>query len=121
MSSDIISLKVPSKPDYISLVRLATSGVVHNLKLSIDEIEDLKVCVAEACVNVLNIGNVDEISIRYKVMEDRIIIIVKDVLEDVSNKVDNPEEGKLGILIIKSLMDRVIFTPDGIEMIKYIE
>ncbi|MEW8973865.1 MAG: ATP-binding protein [Tissierellaceae bacterium] len=122
MNSDIISLDVPSKPDYISLIRLTTSGIAHNMGLNIEEIEDVKVCVAEACVNVLNFNKkVDKISIIYEVKEDNLTIKVRDVLEDISDKSDKPEEGELGLLIIKSLMDKVIFTIDGIEMTKYIE
>ncbi len=121
MANDTIFLDVPSKPDYISLIRLTTSGIAHNMRFSIDDIEDVKVCVAEACVNVLNLNNVDKISIAYEVREDRLVIKVKDVIENISSELDRSEEGELGLLIIKSLMDEVIFTKEGIEMTKYIE
>ena len=91
------------------------------MRFSIDDIEDVKVCVAEACVNVLNLNNVDKISIAYEVREDRLVIKVKDVIENISSELDRSEEGELGLLIIKSLMDEVIFTKEGIEMTKYIE
>lgn len=121
MTNDIITLDVPSKPDYISLIRLTTSGIAHNMGLNIDDIEDVKVCVGEACVNVINLNNVDVISIVYVVENDKLIIKVKDMIEEIHDKLDNSREGELGLLIIKSLMDEVTFTNEGIVMTKYIE
>lgn len=121
MANDRITLDVPCKPDYISLIRLTTSGIAHSMGLNIDEIEDVKVSVGEACVNVINLNDVDTISIIYEVGKDKLIIKVKDMVEDIPNELNNSQEGELGLLIIKSLMDQVTFTNDGIEMIKYIE
>src|SRR5699024_5284758 len=111
----------PAKPDYISLARLTSSGIANNLGLNIGEIEDVKVCVGEACVNVINFSDVKEISIIYIVKKDKLIIKVKDVIKDIDDKSSNLQEAELGLLIIKSLMDKVSFTEDGIEMAKYIE
>lgn len=121
MTKDIIYLNIPCKPDYISLVRLTTSAIAHNLKLCIDEIEDIKVCIGEACVNVINKNDKDEISIQYEVEKDRLTIKVKDVIENHIENTDDYKEAELGLLIIKSLMDEVQFTEQGIDMIKYIE
>lgn len=121
MINDKIDLLIPAKPDYISLVRLTASGIANNIGFNIDEIEDIKVCVGEACVNVINSNDVDEISTVYEVKGDRLTIKVKDVVEDIDEKSSNLQEARLGLLIIKSLMDKVGFTEDGIEMTKYIE
>ena len=121
MTKDNIYLNIPCKPDYISLVRLTTSSIAHNLNLNIDEIEDIKVCIGEACVNVINQNKRDEISIHFVVEEDKLTIKVKDVLEDLGDNSDNFKETELGLLIIKSLMDEAKFTEQGIDMVKYIE
>lgn len=121
MTKDNIYLKIPCKPNYISLVRLTTSSIAHNLRLTIDEIEDIKVCIGEACINVINQENKDNISIQYEVEEDKLTIRVKDVLEHETEEVDGFNKEELGLLIIRSLMDEVGFTEDGICMVKYIE
>lgn len=118
MTKDNIYLNIPCKPDYISLVRLTTSAIASNLNLSIDEIEDIKVSIGEACVNVINQKDKEEISIAYEVYDDSLIIRVKDVIE--IEEVD-AKELELGLFIIKSLMDEVKFSEEGIVMIKYIE
>lgn len=121
MSSDIIHLKVPSKPDCISLVRLTTSGIANNINLSIDDIEDIKVCIGEACINSLTLTNNEDISIEYNVDKEKISITVEGVVEDIPEELDEFREVELGLLIIKSLMDKVEFTNTGIIMTKYIE
>ena len=121
MSKDIIKLSIPSKPDYISLVRLTTSGIAHSMGLNIDEIEDIKVSIGEACINSLMLNNSDEISLEFKVEEDKLTIRVNKAKEDIPDELDENKERNLGLLIIKSLMDEVRFDELGIEMVKYVE
>ena len=121
MNNDNIYLNIPCKPDYISLVRLTTSAIAHNLNLNIDEIEDIKVSIGEACVNVINQNNKEEIYIQFEVGEDKLTIMVNDVVDNLDSNTEGFKEEELGLLIINSLMDEVNFTERGINMIKYIE
>ena len=121
MSKDIINIRIPKKPNYISLVRLTTSSIAYNAGLNVDEIEDIKVSIAEACINALSFNKREEIDIEFEVETDKLIIKVKDVLENIPNQIDEGKERDLGLLIIKSLMDEVEFTEEGITMIKYTE
>lgn len=120
-SSDTINLTVPSKPEYISIIRLATSGIGQKLGLSIDDIEDLKVSVGEACVNVVNYTSKNDISIDYLLEEEKLTIDIFNVVENIPEDIKNSEEAKLGLLIIESLMDEVLFTERGVRIVKYTE
>ena len=53
MNNDKFHLNLPSKSDYIRIVRLTTSGICSNMNFNVDEIDDIKVCVGEACNNIL--------------------------------------------------------------------
>ena len=119
MKKDVIKLIIPSKPDYISVVRLTSSAIANNIGLNIEDIEDIKVSIAEACINALNKS--DEIYIQFEIEENRLIIKVDNVSPCEGDEVDLNNEIELGILIIKSLMDEVKFNGEGVEMIKYIE
>lgn len=121
MNKDVINLSIPRKPDYISLVRLTTSGIAHSMGLNIEDIEDIKVSIGEACINALSLNNMEKIDLVFEVEEDRFCIKVNNVKENIPNELDESKERELGLLIIKSLMDEVIFNESGIEMIKYIE
>ena len=121
MIKDIIQISIPSKPDYISLVRLTASGIAHSMALNIEDIEDIKVCIGEACINVLSLETSEEISLVFEVDENKLCIKINDVKENIPKKLDESKERELGLLIIKSIMDEVKFTEKGIEMIKYVE
>jgi serine/threonine-protein kinase RsbW len=119
MDKETVELRVPSKPDYVSVVRLTTSAIASNADLNIDDIDDIKVAIAEACINALDKS--EEIYIKYEILQDKLIIFVKNVSEKISEDISDKKERELGILIIKSLMDEVEFTGDGVKLIKNIE
>lgn len=118
--NDKIELKLPSKLDYISLIRLTASSLANNMDLNVDQIEDIKVSISEACVNVLNFSETEEIKVVFNLKEDGIYIDIKDVLEDIPEGSKHAHQAEMGLLIIRSLMDKVEFTDSSINMIKYI-
>lgn len=118
MENDLIKLTVPNKPDYVGVVRLTTSAIASRIGFNIEEIEDIKVAIAEACIDALDKS--EDLCIEYKVCLDKLVIYVRNVTEGEKGS-EKSKEKELGILIIKSLMDEVIFNDQGIEMIKYIE
>lgn len=121
MSKDIIQISIPRKADYISIVRLTTSGIAHSIGLNVDEIEDLKMAIGEACVNALILDNKEKIQLEFQIDDTKLGIYVKDVREEFPETLVNRKERELGLLIIKSLMDEVVFDEFGIKMVKYIE
>lgn len=62
---DTINITIPSKPDYISVVRLTSSAIASNMGLNIEEIEDIKVSIAEACINAIDKSN--EINVQFEI------------------------------------------------------
>ncbi|GFN37105.1 ATP-binding protein [Tepidimicrobium xylanilyticum] len=118
MKNDIFKLTIPSKPDYISVARLTSSAIANKIGFNIDDIEDIKVSIAEACINSLSRSEC--INIEFEIRDDKFIMRVENVSADYQEE-DINKEMELGILIIKSLMDEVNFSEKGVEMIKFIE
>jgi serine/threonine-protein kinase RsbW len=54
VSGDIIRLEFPARPEYILAVRLVVSAVAERGGFGIEDIEDLKVASAEACILLLD-------------------------------------------------------------------
>lgn len=119
MIKDSIYLTIPSKVEYIATARLVTSGIANKMNLTIDDIEDIKVCVGEACINALNWSGKEEISIEFEISDDKMIISMEGVMENIPDISHSHKEGELGLLIIKSLMDEVLFLDNRIKMTKY--
>lgn len=115
VSKDIIKLTIPMEAKYISIARLAISGLTYESGLTIDDVEDLKVCIGEACVHVLSNSDKDNIEMEFEVKSDKVHIRVNDV-ESPSEERDGMN---FGLLIIESLMDEVSFNENAIEMVKH--
>lgn len=132
--TDNLGLLVPNKPEYVSVVRLTASAIASRMGFNIEQIEDIKVAIAEACTNVIKHGKCEcdvNYSIDFKLDDEKMIVTIEDKgngfscdqMKDPDLK--SPKEGGLGIFIIKSLMDEVNIQSimgEGttIEMIKYL-
>tara|TARA_B100000965_G_C19437367_1_gene689232 strand:+ start:267 stop:725 length:459 start_codon:yes stop_codon:yes gene_type:complete len=133
LNNENVCISLPSKPEYVSIVRMTSSVVANKVGFNIEEIEDIKVAVGEACNNAVlhGCGESSNFSVEFTIGEDKVIIEIRD--EGNGFNVDkcpvpdicNPKEGGLGIFIIKSLMDDVeVKSSPGngtiIKMIKYV-
>ena len=52
-SGDHVVLRLPATGAYLSVLRTATAGLASRLDFTIDDIEDLKIAVDEACAMLL--------------------------------------------------------------------
>jgi serine/threonine-protein kinase RsbW len=50
---DLVELKLPAQAAYLSVLRTATAGLAARLDFTLDEIEDLRIAVDEACAMLL--------------------------------------------------------------------
>jgi len=131
--NEVVSIKLPSKPEYVSIARLTASVLANNIGFDFEEIEDIKVAVGEACNNaVLHSGIEKEFDISFSVQSNKFEVSIEDYGHGFSMKeyhepdLEHPKVGGLGIFIMKSLMDEVEFisNPDKgtlIKLVKYLE
>lgn len=132
MNSDFIEMIVPSKPEYLAVVRLAISGIANRMGYTYEEIEDIKIAITEACTNVIfhvyDDHNEGLTKINCFVHDDRLEIMVIDQGKSFDTKlvqqkthsvhskdIKNMKEGGLGLFLIEALMDKVdIYGDDGV-------
>ncbi len=119
MGKDIFKLTIPGKPDCISVARLTSSAIANKIGLSLEEIEDIKVALSEACTNALK--RADEINIQFVIDDEKFTMIVENVLLPIESDDISTKELEMGILIMKSLMDEVKFYNEGVELIKHMK
>jgi serine/threonine-protein kinase RsbW len=110
-----IRLTIPAKAEYISLGRLALTGLARVRTLADETLADLKLALTEACSNSVRHaydgagGGIVEIV--YALLPDRLVIEVTDdgggfeFAERVLEEGRELAEGGLGIAIIRSIAD----------------
>jgi serine/threonine-protein kinase RsbW len=115
-----IRLTIPAKAEYITLGRLALTGLVRLRRepLSEEVLGDLKLALTEACTNSVRHAYADgagSVDILYELHSDRLVVEVSDDGEGFeppatpSDALDAEElaEGGLGIAIIEAIADEL--------------
>jgi serine/threonine-protein kinase RsbW len=122
-SPQAIRLTIPAKPEYITLGRLALTGIarLRPEPFSQEVLGDLKLALTQPCTNSVRhaYGSGDGmVEITYELYADRLVVVVADEGEGferssgVSTKLaeDELSEGGLGIAIIEALSDELEIT-----------
>ena len=78
MDCETIKMEITANPDYVSILRLTTSGIANKLGFSMDDIEDMKVAVSEACTNAIKHSEDNKVSINFNLLENGIQIEIID-------------------------------------------
>jgi serine/threonine-protein kinase RsbW len=108
----VVRLRIPAKPEYVTLCRLALTGIARVRPLDDETLADLKLALTEACSNSVRHaygeGADGHVDIVYELLPDRIAIEVVDDgagFDPREEAAINGEvtEGGLGIAIIRSL------------------
>ena len=113
-----ISLTIPAKAEYITLGRLALTGIarLRPEPMSQEVLGDLKLALTEACTNSVRHAYADGgglVEIVYELHDDRLVVEVADHGEGFEPPAGRPappddvelSEGGLGIAIIQALSD----------------
>jgi serine/threonine-protein kinase RsbW len=126
--NDYVKLDIPAKAEYVSLGRLALSGLLRSRGFSEDAVADLKLALTEACSNSVRHAydhDQGQVHLEFTVHNDRVTVLIRDegggFHED---DVDCPEcqsipeihlsEGGMGISIIRAVVDDFdLRKPDG--------
>jgi serine/threonine-protein kinase RsbW len=110
-----VRLTIPARPEYITLCRLALTGLSGLRPFTDELLADLKLALTEACSNsVRHAYDSGEgvVEIVYDLQPDRLVIEVTDEGEGfdpaaVGGASENLSEGGLGIAIIRAIADDV--------------
>ena len=114
--ADKLTFVIPGKPEYITMVRLAVGSAADNAGFNIDQIEDIKNAVGEACKNICCHGSegwAEEFQVECLIDDEKMEIYVKDKSTEHNVKklyrpcLDCPNEGDLALFVITSLMDKL--------------
>jgi serine/threonine-protein kinase RsbW len=111
----IVRLTIPARPEYITLCRLALTGLARLRPISDELVADLKLALTEAASNSVRHAYGDGkgvVEVAYELYGDRLVIEVNDEGEGFDpaddsdlGDLENLTEGGLGIAIIRAIAD----------------
>lgn len=104
-------MELPARPDLLGVVRLAVAGAGHVMRFNLDELEDLKLIVAEACYQVCEggVGKNSRLKVSTCLSDDTTHIVVSLTHEDASRKASEGLSQGLGLTLLRYLVDEINF------------
>ena len=125
--NEFVELRIPSRPEWVALARLAAATVANRLRFSIEEIEDVKLALAEACTAVIqHEGHGEFIDVTCEALADSLRIRVRDSgrhglapAQAPNMNFDEARIAGLGVFLIRTLMDEVSYdvSPQGTDLL----
>jgi serine/threonine-protein kinase RsbW len=116
----VVRLEIPARAEWVAVARLAIAAVANRLQFSVEDIEDVKLAIAEACTNAIQHGAPGgTIEIVSEASSAGLVLTVRDrgrrvpvevLAEERIGETGRTEE--LGVFLIRALMDTVEYTSD---------
>lgn len=111
---DIIQLTVPSKAQYLQLLRLSTASIGNQAGFDIEDVEDLRVIISELVTDMIPVN--DEIKVEFTLYVEsmKVQVFAKDLAY--ANKSQDSINMKKQIL--ETLTDEIDIGTESISIIK---
>lgn len=119
IGDDCIELGLPINPAYVSAARLTASSIANRMGFNIEEIEDIKAAVSEACTYLIkrNLHSSSKMfQIQFRLANNTLEInLTSEKSESMNNIYD---DDSLGIMMIEALMDKIFVSDDSDTQLK---
>jgi serine/threonine-protein kinase RsbW len=113
-ATDVVQVRIPAKAEWVAVARLAISAVASRLDFSVEDIEDVKLAIAEACTICIRRGaGGGAIEIVGETAADGLRLTVRSRSEARRPLAVADAEDALALVIVESLMDSVDVRTDG--------
>ena len=105
-----VELRLPAESAYVAVLRMTTAGLAARLDFTLDDIEDLRMAVGEACALVLEHADANgDLYAAFDLSDGSIRVSVSaDTVGDVE-----PDEDSFGWQVLTALTSDVVTSRDG--------
>lgn len=105
-----VELRLPAESAYVAVLRMTTAGLAARLDFTLDDIEDLRMAVGEACALVLeHADRGGDLYANFDLSDGSIRVAVS---ADSSSQ-SNPDEDSFGWQVLTALTSDVLTSRDG--------
>jgi serine/threonine-protein kinase RsbW len=113
VTSDV-ELRVPADARFVAVLRSVTAGLAARCDLTLDEIEDLRLAVDEACALLLPHARPDtSMTTRFALYPDQLDLSISVAAEPDAV----PDRGGFGWTVLCALADEVHVSSSGPELV----
>jgi serine/threonine-protein kinase RsbW len=101
--ADLVEVCVPADPAYLAVIRTTTAGLAARLDLTLDEIEDLRIAVDEACGLLLGRRHHADhnLTATFRILPDSLEVVVR------GPETDLPDDSSYAWALLRALAGEV--------------
>jgi serine/threonine-protein kinase RsbW len=104
LAKDVVELHLPADAAYLAVLRTATAGLAARLDFTLDEIEDLRIAVDEACAILLpDVVAGEQLACVFTLEDDLLDVTISAKIEGDHR----PEQGSFGWTVLEALAGSV--------------
>jgi serine/threonine-protein kinase RsbW len=98
------SVTIPAEPGYLVAIRLFASALAAKIGLDIDEIEEMKLCTAEACMLLMNQPySISLLKLEFSMGCKGIDVAISALGDFASTPDQHPDDTGMGVEILEAL------------------
>lgn len=102
-----VELRLPADGAYVSILRTTTAALAARLDFTLDDIEDLRMAVGEACAMVLEAATPEsDLTVRYWLRDREVVVSVSAP----ASSPQHPEEDSFAWQVLTTLATRAAVT-----------
>lgn len=102
--ADLVEMRLPADGVYLAVLRTATAGLAARLDFTLDDIEDLRIAVDEACALLLEqTVPAGELTCRFSLASDSLTVDVSAPVQQAKL----PDRGSFGWAVLSALAGSV--------------
>ncbi len=112
---DAVDIRTPADVSYVSTLRLAAASLGNRCGLTIDDIEDLRLAVDEACALLLPHALADSVlEVHFELFSGRLAVDVAAATDDIAGDSPQPDRDGFGWTVLGALASSVdVHSADG--------
>ena len=109
-NSPDVELRLPAESAYVAVLRMTTAGLAARLDFTLDDIEDLRMAVGEACALVLeNADPGGDLHANFDISDGSIRVSVSAD----SSRDSDPDQESFGWQVLTALTSDVLTSSEG--------
>ena len=117
----LVELEIPAQPEYVRIVRLIVAGIGNAMRFNVEELDDLKLAIGEACYQAFQSGAGEHSRLRIRARASESGMEIEVSVSHQHGEATSAYPGLegldrgIGLTLMKHLVDEISFSTNSEE------
>ena len=117
----LVELEIPAQPEYVRIVRLIIAGIGNAMRFNVEELDDLKLAVGEACYQAVQTGAGEHSRLRIRAVAHETSVDIEVAVSHQRGEETSAYPGLegfdrgIGMTLMRNLVDEISLSSNANE------